>query len=191
MSRGANPLHAAAGAETRYDWIASLAFWLCLVAAAGLFASVTLAPRLAAHLELKEEYQANQIELVGMESRMQYLEKVAEALKNDPQFAAEVARIDFDAARPGDERIAVDKTLSLSAPKYDPPALPEAEVAPWYAPIAETLARSAALRPLTLLVAAALVVVAFTFLHDAPATETDREPARPVKAKAKRPKRAA
>jgi hypothetical protein len=189
MSRDATSPSTSSSAETRYDWIASLAFWLCLVVAAGLFASVTLAPRLAAHVELKKEFQANQVELVGMESRMQYLEKVAEALKNDPQFAAEVARIDFDAARPGDERIAVDKTLSLSAPKYDPPAVPAAAPTPWYAPIAQALVGSAALRPLTLLVAAGLVVVAFTFLHDAPSDDVDDTPARPVKAK--RPKRAA
>lgn len=165
MSRSAS-----AATERRYDWIASLAFWLCLFVAAALFASVTLAPRLAAHIELKKEYQANQVELVGMESRMQYLEKVAEALKTDPHFAAEVARIDFDAARPGDERIAVDKTLSLSAPKYDPPAMPEAATVPWYAPLAQFLAKSAALRPLTLMVAGALVLVGFTFFHDTQAS---------------------
>lgn len=157
-----------AATERRYDWIASLAFWLCLFVAAALFASVTLAPRLAAHIELRKEYQANQVELVGMESRMQYLEKVAEALKTDPHFAAEVARIDFDAARPGDERIAVDKTLSLSAPKYEPPTVPEAATIPWYAPLAQFLAKSAALRPLTLMVAGALVLVGFTFFHDSP-----------------------
>jgi hypothetical protein len=189
MSRAATP-HSS-GAATRYDWIASLAFWLCLVVAAGLFASVTLAPRLAAHVELKKEYQANQVELVGMENRMQYLEKVAEALKNDPEFAAEVARIDFDAARPGDERIAVDKTLSLSAPRYELGNVPDAEAPPWYGPAVQVLARSAALRPLTLIVAGALVLVAFTFLHDGQAA-SDEDAARPAKSKsAKRPRNAA
>lgn len=177
--------------EPRYDWIASLAFWLCLFVASVLFASVTLAPRLAAHIELKQEYSANQVELVGMESRMQYLERVAEALKTDPHFAAEVARIDFDAARPGDERIAVDKSLSLSAPKYDP--LPdEVETAPWYEPLARFLAKSAALRPLTLLVAGSLVIVAFTFFHDAPGdTESTKSAVQRKRLAAKQPRNAA
>ena len=153
-------------ATARYDWIASLAFWLCLVVAAALFASVTLAPRLVTYLELRKEYQANQEQLVGLEGRTQYLEKVVDALRSDAQFAAEVARIDFDAARPGDERIAVDKSLSLSIPRYDPPPAAAAADAPWYVPATRFLAGNPSLRPLMLAVAAALVVVAFTYLHD-------------------------
>jgi len=155
-----------ASPTSRYDWVASLAFWICLFVAAGLFASVTLAPRLAAYIDLQAEYQANQVELVRMESRAQYLEKVVEALATDPHFAAEVARIDFDAVRPGDERIAVDKSLSLNAPRYDPPEITAPPSPPWYAPVARFLSSNPALRPLTLLVAAGLIVVAFTFLHD-------------------------
>src|SRR3972149_1047889 len=153
-------------ATARYDWIASLAFWLCLVVAAALFASVTLAPRLVTYLELRKEYQANQEQLVGLENRTQYLEKVVGALRTDAQFAAEVARIDFDAARPGDERIAVDKSLSLSTPQYEPAPAAAADELPWYAPVAGFLAGNPSMRPLMIFVSAALVLVAFTFLHD-------------------------
>ncbi len=155
----------------RHDWIASLAFWCCLIVAAVLFAAVALGPKLVTSIELRKEYLDNQAKLVAMENRAQYLDKVADALESDPQFAAEVARIDFDAARPGDERIAVDKSLSLSAPHYEPPPTNISQELPWYAPYAKFLAGNSATRPLMAIVAAALVVVAFTFLHGNTASE--------------------
>jgi hypothetical protein len=126
---------------------------------------------LVTYIELQKEYQANQSQLVGMESRSQYLDKVVDALESDPQFAAEVARIDFDAARPGDERIAVDKSLSLSAPQYNPPPATAPSDPPWYVPLAGFLAANASMRPIMLGVAAALVLVAFSFLNVTPAEQ--------------------
>ena len=57
-------------------------------------------------------------------------------------------------------------SLSLSTPQYAPPTAAAAADAPWYVPATRFLAGNPSLRPLMLAVAAALVVVAFTFLHD-------------------------
>jgi hypothetical protein len=105
--------------EPRHGWILSLAFWLCLLLAGGLYAAVALSPKILAHLHLKQKFYENQIRLVTLERQVQYLGKVVVALENEPDFAAELLRVDFDASRPGDERIAVDRSLSLGAPTAD------------------------------------------------------------------------
>jgi cell division protein FtsB len=146
--------------------IVSAAFWLCLFAAAGLYAAVALAPKFHTYLELKQQHRAGQMELVKLEQQVHYLQKVVNALETEPAFSAELARIDFDASRPGDERIPVDPSLRLDdRSRETEPPLP-LPVSRWYEPFLDPLARNTRLRGGLLAIAAVLVIGAFTFLQE-------------------------
>ncbi|MEX0700985.1 MAG: hypothetical protein WD069_02710 [Planctomycetales bacterium] len=146
-------------------WIASVLFWLCLLAAVALYGSVALAPKYLEHLELRGAHHAGQVRLVAIERQVRTLEKVAQALETDPAFIAELARIDLDAGDPAEERIAVAPQHRLDAPPAAAAPLPAATL-PWHAPFVREFAESRALRRTLLVSAAAIVLAAFTLLHE-------------------------
>lgn len=165
--------------ESRMTWLVSLAFWIFLLCAACCYSAVALAPRFLTYLNLKSEQYANQVRLVRLEQQVEYLKRVADALEHEPEFAAEMARIDFDATRPGDERIAVKADLTLDARVADSTtSLPIARM-PWYGPMVYALAKDERTRQLLLTVSIILVIVAFTFLQEssapAPAVHSHRD----------------
>ena len=55
----------------------------------------------------------NRVELEALEDRIAYLDRVRLALKTNPGFATELARLDQQTARPGESRLAVDRSLQL------------------------------------------------------------------------------
>ena len=144
----------------------SLAFWLTLLVAAGLFGAVSLSPKLAAYLSLQDRYYAQQLELVQLEQQQRELERVITSMKEDPQFAAELARLEFDAVRPGEEILSVDSALTLDpkTPTAKPviARAPEAAIKPWVTLLAERQP----LRIGLLGCAALLVLLAFGWLQD-------------------------
>ena len=154
-----------ASAESKHSWLISLAFWLCLLTAALLYASVMLAPKLLTNFSLRGQHYGNQVRLVSDEQQQRYLEKVVAALESDPEFAEELARVDFDAVRPGDERIPASEAVNWEL-------LPESASArsavrdPWYLPSMRILAGHQSLRWSMLSVAALLIVLAFAYLHE-------------------------
>jgi hypothetical protein len=105
--------------EAPFRPLAALAFWGSLFAAAGLFAVLALAPKLRMYRELSRDYDRLEHQLIATERRTESLAKVADALEHDPQFAAELARVDFDSPRK-EERIAVGPQLSLSVWDSEP-----------------------------------------------------------------------
>lgn len=149
-------------------WLVSLLFWLALLVAAVLYGAVALAPKYLAYLESRHAFHGNQIRLIALQQNERYLEKTVAALENDPDFAAELARVDFNATRPGEEKIPVDPHLSLDAR-----AEPELSITnprlPWYAPLVTLIAENERLRRNLLIAAAAVVLLAFTFLHESEA----------------------
>jgi hypothetical protein len=100
--------------EASFRPFAALAFWCSLFLAAGLFAVLALAPKVRTYHGLAREYDRLHRRLVSTERRTESLTKVADALEHDPQFAAELSRVDFDAPN-GEERIPVGPQLSLAA----------------------------------------------------------------------------
>jgi len=144
----------------------SLTFWLMLLAAAGLFAVVSLSPKLSTYLALCDQHFAQQHELLQLERDHAELERVIAALEHDPHFAAEMARMEFDAVRPGEEILSVDSALTLSpnigAMKTDPLAVGGSRWRPWIAVLAEFQP----LRMLLLATAAGLVLFAFGWMHE-------------------------
>lgn len=157
----------------------SLLFWLCLVLAASMYGGVALAPKLLSWLTLKQEHYTHQVRLVELERKVKYLGRVVDAMENDAEFAAQLARVDFDAARPGDERIAVDPMLSLDARERPAatPVLPR--TASLLAPLLRQVTDRPELRRALLTIAAALILFAFTFLQE-PAVEGRPSPAPPT-----------
>ena len=152
--------------EPRTTWLTSLAFWLCLFTAAGLFGAVTLSPKLLAFLTLNRDYRANQWKLVALMKQVDRLQKVIEAQTNDPAFVREQARSDFDVASPQEQRIPVESHLRLNIATGSPdqPVIPLE--APWYTPLLASVARTRGVADTLLAIAAFLVLYAFTLLYE-------------------------
>jgi hypothetical protein len=155
-------------------------FWTCLLLAIALFAMVVLSPKLLAYWQLEKEHYDNQVKLVRLERQVEYLNKVASALETDAEFAKELARFEFDAFRPGDERIAVDRRLSLQAPQSPEPQFEPLAAASWFALPLRTFVDNRQNTNRALLTAAVLVVFAFAFLQESsrPATARSGRPDR-------------
>ncbi|MCR9197219.1 MAG: hypothetical protein NXI04_01110 [Planctomycetaceae bacterium] len=64
----------------------SLCFWCTLLAAAMIYGTVALAPKLAVWQTVRAEYQQNVRQLVALEEDVEYLERVDKALQTDPEF---------------------------------------------------------------------------------------------------------
>ncbi|MDP7274885.1 MAG: hypothetical protein QF363_05360 [Planctomycetaceae bacterium] len=150
-------------------WRISLAFWLTLTAAASLYAAVSLAPGFRTLQHLGLQHFDNRVELAALEDRIAYLERVRQALEINPGFATELARLDQQTARPGESRLAVDRSLQL-VPRLTKPSDPAvAPWAQWSRPLVNTLAQNSALRLGLLVTAACLVLFAFALLQDSQA----------------------
>jgi cell division protein FtsB len=162
-------------------WLASLLFWLAVLAAAGMYALVALSPKVLAWHEERERWRSNQERLVRLERKVHYLKQVAQALESDPEFAAELARVELNASRPGDERLPVEGRLSLAAETKTESGKRESEQgtpdSAFRLPLStlRDFADDARLRRWMLLAAAGLVVFAFTFLHVSPVRGADSE----------------
>lgn len=152
--------------EGARGWIFSLAFWICLLFAAVLYGAIALSPKLLAYLTLKQEYDTNQMQLVGLQKQIAQTHKVIEALQNDPGFAREMARIDFDAVKSDEERIPVESNLA----KKVRPGVPDMTVPPpdlpWYTPLLRVLAYSRTVGNALLAIAAGTIIYAFACLGE-------------------------
>ncbi len=152
--------------ETGAGWLISLAFWLCLFAAAALYATVTLSPKLLAFLTLNRQYHGNQWKLVSLERQVGHLEKVIDAQKHDPGFVREQARSDFDVASPDEQRISVESHLRLNIGTGAASLQVAPAELPWYSPLLAAVARSRPVSNALLFVAALLVLYAFAMLYE-------------------------
>jgi hypothetical protein len=146
----------------------SVLFWAVLFAAAGLYALVVLAPKLAQREQLRTEYRGYRLELVARESRLLRMQSISSALQTDPQFAAELIRTQLKPVIPGEELIDVEESLALQTPLDDEELdLPSIYAPPpWYFPAVEVLAENDDARGVVLLAAVVLVLFAFGYLND-------------------------
>jgi hypothetical protein len=109
---------------------------------------------------------ANQMRLLQLERQTLQLKDVVVALEKDPTFAEELARVEFDAVRPGEEVLPVGPGLRLD-PRTEPVAGPKAlSTSPRWLPVVTVLAEDRTLRSELLFAAAVLVIAAFTWLHE-------------------------
>lgn len=144
----------------------SVLFWSSLFLAGTLYAAVALSPKVLAWKTLQRERYNHQVRLVTLEWQTRYLKRVVQAFETDPEFAAEQARIDFDANRPGEERIAVDPSLSLDSRQFEP-VFPQQNVSSqWYLIGFDAIASSRQLQRSMLTAAALITILAFTFFQE-------------------------
>ncbi len=128
--------------------------------------------KLRTYRELSRNYDRLEHQLVSTERRTESLAKVADALEHDPQFAAELARVDFDAPTK-EERIAVGPQLSLSAWDSEPASAP-ADARPSPAamldgPLFSALADDHTVRLPLMAASSLLVLTAFVLCNGRPA----------------------
>ena len=176
------PLPPAPSPPEGFRPLPALAFWFCLGISAAIFSIVFLAPRLRTYRALKRQYDGLQTELIAAESHVDYLHKVVDALRDDPQFAAEMARVDFGVAGT-EERIPVAAPLSLHGERMTD-SMPTQSMAQ---PFPQSLLGTTFLDPLSddrsvrgslLGAASLLVLVAFTLLCDTRANLVNVDPGR-------------
>jgi cell division protein FtsB len=146
------------------EWIVSLLFWGQMVVAASLYGVVALAPKLTAFVELQNKHLKTQTQLVSLENHIHELEKVVVSLQDDPRVIEELARLDLDAARPDETRIPLEGGVTLQSRLGQSMHVPDVGRA-WYQPLLQAFAEHTSLRVTSLAVAAALVVISFTFFH--------------------------
>ena len=151
---------------TKQGWIVSLAFWFCLCLAAAMYAVVVLAPKWHTYQSLHSEHRNNQLQLVSLEQDVKRLDKVVSALENDTELAAELARIDFGAVRPGDERLVVDEDLKMNVQSLQQLTPPRIIRQADSSELARLFSKNRRARHLTLAVAGLLTLFAFCFLID-------------------------
>lgn len=147
--------------ETAFGMAVSLIFWMLLLAACGLFALVSLSPKLLVYLTLRSQFERNQRRLVELEFQAEQLQRVVDAIRNDTDFASELTRIEFDAVLPDEEVIPVDTALKLDARPANVALPPDDALKEWYEPFVRTFATDEQLR-IRLLVSASLLVI-FSF----------------------------
>ncbi len=146
--------------------VLSLGFWGCLFAAAVLFGCVSLAPRLVERAGLERNFADRQGELLTLQGEVARLDRVATGLRDDVSFAAMVARHELQQPAGTVWRLPVQGGLH-----YDPRVLPPEPVdvtyhEPWYLPILVSLAERPERRLRWSLLASALLMFGFVFLHD-------------------------
>jgi hypothetical protein len=106
--------------------------------------------------------------LLTSERQVDYLQKVVDALRHDPEFGAELARVDFGVSG-SEERIPVGPQLSLTG---EPPAETERAEGPVRpfprnlldTPLLDRLTDDGSVRRSLLGAASLLLLVGFTFL---------------------------
>ena len=151
--------------DSSSSWTISLAFWLALLAAIGVYALVALSPKLLTYIQLRHDYHATQVRLAGLEHEVDDLNQVVESLSRDPDFVRKLASVDFGARRAGEERIPVDEHLQLSIRDNDPVFEMPADSLPWYGSMVYPFAVHQRLRGAMLLASGLILVFAFVFLQ--------------------------
>jgi cell division protein FtsB len=148
------------------SWMVALLFWGMMLVASALYAAVALSPKLVIYLHLMDEHYQTQVKLVTLERRVMYLKRVMYALEHDPGFAAEQARVELGAERPGDERIAVDESLHFTPDSDFDPSIFKESILPWYTPLFQVFASDQKTRSGLLIAATLISLLAFTFFQE-------------------------
>lgn len=143
-------------------WWGAFSSWVFLWTAAGLFAAVVLAPKLLVRELLVRRHSDNQFRLVLLEQQVERVREVGRALQQHPDFAASLARIDFEPHLNPDRRvIPMPRELSLDLSGID--ELPDIVSVPypWYTSLLKELTLNRTLTRGCLLLASMLTILAF------------------------------
>ena len=145
-------------------WAVSLAFWLSLLIAALMYGSIVLAPRLFASIEIRHDFITNAHQLQALESEIDYLERVRNALRSDPEFARRMTTASIAEDVGEVEIIPVSGALMFGSEDQQQERIPGIQ-APMGAALVRRFASDQRLRSAILVSACLLVVCAFTVLN--------------------------
>lgn len=151
--------------EPTSGWFKSISFWLCLLVSAVLFGAVSLAPRVRDLIRLDHAVRQNQWELVRIEDRIEQMEQIGRALRDDSEFVSRLAQADLRAQEPNVQQIPVDEHLVLRPTSDSGTPTTPAVAMPIYLPILDTLSDNRDVGNALLAVAAVLVIFAFTYFQ--------------------------
>jgi hypothetical protein len=152
--------------QTAGSLLISLAFWMSLLIAATMYAAVALSPKLADWINVRQQYLSNAMRLQELEDEADYLERVAAALKSDPEFAGHLVRAHQNVGQNDSEFVPVSHDLLFGGSvrkTYDEPVV----VQPAVASLVYHLASHEQHRYWLLAAAAGLTLTAFTLMNEA------------------------
>jgi hypothetical protein len=144
----------------------SVSFWLTLTVAGTMYAAVALSPKFAAWINVRQQYVTNATKLTQLEDEVDYLERVAEALKTDPEFAKRLIRANQNPGAQGAEFIPVSKGLLFGGAETKESTAPQV-IQPAFAKVVFHMASHEQHRNWLLAGSAGLTLLAFTLLNDA------------------------
>jgi cell division protein FtsB len=140
--------------------LVSLAFWLSLLTAAAMYAGATIAPKTVSLQRREDELTRQSQRVEALATRVGELELVAEALQNDPDYISASARKQLGTKADGETLIPVES-------RETPAAEDVAVIAStWPSSMIARIAGDSLLRARMLTAAGALILLAFTFLHE-------------------------
>lgn len=152
--------------QTAGSFLISLAFWMSLLVSATMYAAVALSPKLADWINVRQQYLSNAMRLQELEDEADYLERVAAALKSDPEFAGHLVRANQNAGENDAEFVPVSHDLLFGGAvrkTYEEPVV----VRPAVASLVYHLASHEKHRYWLLAAAAGLTLTAFTLMNEA------------------------
>lgn len=152
--------------QTVGAFMMSVAFWLSLLTSVLMYAAVSLSPKLADWINVRQQHASNAARLAQLEDEADYLERVAAALKSDPEFVQQLVGAEKSSPAEDARLVTVTQDLlfeesarSIQEPTHIiPPAL---------ANLVFHLSSDQQHRTWLLVSAAGLTLLAFTLLNDA------------------------
>ena len=150
-------------------WAVSLAFWITLLIAALMYGSVALAPRLFAWIEIRHDFLSNAHQLQALETEVDYLERVRDALASDPEFVRRMAAASIAEDVGEAEVIPVSGSLIFGSADQLQERMPEIQT-PTGTALVQRFASDRHLRSVLLVSAGLLVVCAVAAVASAAAT---------------------
>ncbi|MEI7699808.1 MAG: hypothetical protein WCK86_08440 [Planctomycetia bacterium] len=147
----------------------SLAFWCSLAAAASVYAAVALSPKFVVWIDVRQQHRDNALRLHELEQQVDYLERVVQTLKTDPEFARRVAEsgntaptvaAEANVPTPRDGSTEFESVLDSSAAKTQ-------LLSPDSLVVIRRIASEHKLRSALLTGSAAVTLFAFTLLNEA------------------------
>lgn len=146
------------------SFLMSFAFWCSLLIATLIYAAVALSPKFADWISIRQQHAANAVRLLEMEDEADYLERVAVALKNDPEFVHRLVHATQSGIAQHEFVSRSDGLTSGGTRDESVPAVPL--VSPAMAETIIHLGSHQSHRTWLLFCAAALTVFAFTILNE-------------------------
>ena len=150
--------------QTAGSFFMSVAFWCVLLTAALMYAAVSLSPKLADWITVRQQHAVNAARLQEMEDEADYLERVSDALKTDPAFAQRLVHA-TQSGNPEQEFVPVTDVWKPEDTETRS-QLPKPLVQPAVAELIMHLASHQTHRTWLLIGASGLTVLAFTLLND-------------------------